>query len=261
VIDAVTWKSLTLTPGVRVEFWHATGVNKANDTEDGGSQRVVLPGIGAYYSIIDGLGVLAGVYRGFSPPPPPLPSEDTGAAQEQPGLQDPELSINYEFGARYASAPARLELIGFYNDYSNLTDICTSRRLPRPVARPRRCRARQDLRARSLRRAQTALERGGSRSGRSVHPDVRGVLDRSTRAIDGQRPSRRRAAVRTAPPAERQAGVEKTTEAARALSYVAACAKGGQRTHRRSARHRRANRRRRRTIRSEPLDLYQTSEI
>jgi Fe(3+) dicitrate transport protein len=125
VIDAVTWKSLTLTPGVRVEFWHATGVNKLNDTEDGGSQRAVLPGIGAYYSIIDGLGMLAGVYRGFSPPPPPLPSEDTGAAQEQPGLQDPELSINYEFGARYASAPARLELIGFYNDYSNLTDICT----------------------------------------------------------------------------------------------------------------------------------------
>jgi Fe(3+) dicitrate transport protein len=126
VIDAVTWKSLTVTPGVRVEFWHATGINKDDGSEEGGSERVVLPGIGAYYGIVDGLGVLAGVYRGFSPPPPPLPTEETaGTPQGERGLKDPELSVNYEAGARYTSAPARLELIGFYNDYSNLTDICT----------------------------------------------------------------------------------------------------------------------------------------
>jgi Fe(3+) dicitrate transport protein len=71
-----------------------------------------LPGVGVYYGIVDELGVLAGVYRGMSPPPP---EQDIS----------PELSVNYEAGARFAQSAARAELIGFYNDYSNLTDICT----------------------------------------------------------------------------------------------------------------------------------------
>ena len=33
--------------------------------------------------------------------------------------------MNYEAGARSSAGPKRLELIGFFNDYSNLTDICT----------------------------------------------------------------------------------------------------------------------------------------
>ena len=125
VIDAITWKTLTLTPGVRFEFWHANGTNKVTNGEDGGSAQVALPGIGAFWSIIDELGVLAGVYRGFSPPVPPLPSNDPAAAQGEPGLGEPELSVNYEGGARFTHDKARLELIGFYNDYSNLTDVCT----------------------------------------------------------------------------------------------------------------------------------------
>jgi Fe(3+) dicitrate transport protein len=38
---------------------------------------------------------------------------------------DSELSVNYEAGARLSNEPLRAEVIGFYNDYSNLTDICT----------------------------------------------------------------------------------------------------------------------------------------
>ena len=126
VIDAISWKTLTLTPGVRLEFWHASGTNKAANTEDGGSAQVVLPGVGAFWSITDELGVLAGAYRGFSPPPPPLPAEEAvGTPQAERGLKDPEFSVNYEAGARFMLDKARLELIGFYNDYTNLTDICT----------------------------------------------------------------------------------------------------------------------------------------
>jgi Fe(3+) dicitrate transport protein len=128
VLDALTWKTLTLTPGARIEFWHATGTDKKTDAAAGGTAQVVLPGIGAYWSITDELGLLGGAYRGFSPPPPPLPSEETvgTAAEEKPGLKEPELSINYEGGVRYTKYPTRLEAIGFYNDYSNLTDVCTA---------------------------------------------------------------------------------------------------------------------------------------
>ena len=57
--------------------------------------------------------MLGGVYRGFSPPAP----GSAGAS--------PELSVNYEAGMRYAAPRVRAELIGYYNDYSNLTDVCT----------------------------------------------------------------------------------------------------------------------------------------
>ncbi|HEX6274089.1 MAG TPA: TonB-dependent receptor, partial [Polyangiaceae bacterium] len=124
VIDAMTWKTLTLTPGVRFEFWHASGTNKVTNGDDGGTGQVVLPGVGAYWSIIDELGLLAGAYRGFSPPVPPMPRNDP-TPQDERGMKNPELSWNYEAGARFTQDRARVELIGFYNDYSNLTDVCT----------------------------------------------------------------------------------------------------------------------------------------
>src|SRR5262249_33840546 len=73
----------------------------------------VLPGAGAYYSIVPSFGVLTGVYRGFSPPTP-----EAAAAGK-------ELSVNYEAGVRYLRRRTRAEVIGFYNDYQNLTDLCT----------------------------------------------------------------------------------------------------------------------------------------
>lgn len=114
VADAVTWQSFTLTPGVRVELIASDSEDLLNGTSDDGFVAAVLPGAGAYYAVTDDFGVLGGVYRGFSPPPPA--SDDHVS---------PEYSVNYEFGSRYSSGPARLEVIGFYNDYSNLTDICT----------------------------------------------------------------------------------------------------------------------------------------
>ncbi len=37
----------------------------------------------------------------------------------------PEYSVAYEAGARYTRGNTRFELIGFVNDYSNLTDVCS----------------------------------------------------------------------------------------------------------------------------------------
>jgi Fe(3+) dicitrate transport protein len=78
------------------------------------SYFALMPGAGAYVALTDELGVLGGVYRGFSPTP-------AGAEAHV----DPEYSVNYELGARYTRGKLRAELIGFFNDYSNLTDICS----------------------------------------------------------------------------------------------------------------------------------------
>jgi Fe(3+) dicitrate transport protein len=118
--DAISWQALTLTPGVRVELMRSALVKFALPpdpparTEQRGSAQVVLPGAGVFYNLTEAFGVLAGVYRGFSPPAPGN-SEDAG----------PELSVNYEAGVRYSDKPVLAELIGYYNDYSNLTEICT----------------------------------------------------------------------------------------------------------------------------------------
>ncbi len=112
--DAMTWERLTLTPGARVELVSSTMNNFMAKKQTDGLVAAVMPGIGAYFALRDELGALAGVYRGFSPPPP---GSDARVR--------PEYSVNYEAGFRYTRRKARAEVIGFFNDYSNLTDVCT----------------------------------------------------------------------------------------------------------------------------------------
>jgi Fe(3+) dicitrate transport protein len=100
-----------VTPGVRAEFIASESDDFIKGEDKQASVVAVMPGAGVFYAITDYLGVLGGAYRGFSPP--------------TPGNTKPEYSINYETGVRFSSAPARAEVIGFYNDYSNLTDQCT----------------------------------------------------------------------------------------------------------------------------------------
>lgn len=113
VIDAMTWGQLSLTPGLRVEVMGSEIADSLEDTQSDMIVAALMPGVGAFYSILPQLGVLAGVYRGFSPPPPGVEGVS------------PEYSVNYEAGARLHGKRGRAELIGFYNDYSNMTDICT----------------------------------------------------------------------------------------------------------------------------------------
>lgn len=114
-LDALTWGPLTLTPGVRMELIRWTFQDRLTDLRTGDSYAVVIPGGGAFLALPWNLGLLAGVYRGFSPEAP----------GRTPGLSAPEKSINYEAGVRWASGNSSAEAIGFFNDYRNLTDICT----------------------------------------------------------------------------------------------------------------------------------------
>ncbi|MBX3192993.1 MAG: TonB-dependent receptor [Labilithrix sp.] len=113
-VDAMTLGPVTLTPGVRVEAIHAAYRDALAGARDGATYQTVIPGASAYWAMHRDVGLLAGVHRGFSPVPP-----------EQAGSAPPESSVNYEGGVRYARKHTRAELIGFYNDYANLTDICT----------------------------------------------------------------------------------------------------------------------------------------
>ncbi|MEI9952524.1 MAG: TonB-dependent receptor [Pseudomonadota bacterium] len=113
-IDAISYRKLTVTPGIRLELMRSTFIDKlVGKTTTHGTAHALLPGLGVYQELFPYFGVLGGVYRGFSPPAP----GSEGVA--------PELSVNYEAGMRYSSPAVRAELIGYYNDYSNLTDICT----------------------------------------------------------------------------------------------------------------------------------------
>jgi Fe(3+) dicitrate transport protein len=113
-IDAISVGRLTVTAGARLEVIHSKTEDYLKGAESSQLLHVPLPGVGAFYGITQELGVLAGVYRGFSPPAP-----GSGDAVE------PELSINYEGGVRFTDESLRAEAIGFYNDYSNLTDLCS----------------------------------------------------------------------------------------------------------------------------------------
>ena len=113
-VDAMTFGPVTITPGVRIEAIHAASRDNRTGLHDGATYRVVIPGVSGYWALRRDFGLLAGVHKGFSPVPP-----------EQARVAAPEESVNYEAGLRFARRNLRAEVIGFYNDYSNLTDICT----------------------------------------------------------------------------------------------------------------------------------------
>jgi Fe(3+) dicitrate transport protein len=123
--DSIAFERLIVTPGVRLEiirsrFEDRLGKAGGGGEESGalgssiGTEQVILPGVGSYLSLYRGLGLVAGVHRGFSPPPPGSSS-----------VTRAEDSINWEGGARYSSRRIRAEVLGFFNDYRNLTDVCT----------------------------------------------------------------------------------------------------------------------------------------
>ena len=112
--DAIALGPVTLTPGIRVEVIRSETKNRLTGSFSRGATEVVLPGLGAHWAAHQAFGIFGGVYRGFSPPAP-----------GQPSIVQPESSINWEAGARWARPQERVELIGFFNDYANLTDVCT----------------------------------------------------------------------------------------------------------------------------------------
>ncbi|EYF01681.1 TonB-dependent receptor family protein [Chondromyces apiculatus] len=113
-VDAATWGPVTLTAGARLESIHGRFEDYLTDVRSGGIQQVVLPGAGLFVALPHELGAFVGVHQGFSPIPP-----------GQSDLVKPEKSVNYEAGVRWSPRRFRAELIGFFNDYSNLANVCT----------------------------------------------------------------------------------------------------------------------------------------
>lgn len=118
-LDAITWKFLTLTGGARFESIRAESDDAVTGNGTRITTQIVLPGGGVFVALPADFGILGGLYEGFSPVPP-----ESGASTL------PEKSVNYEFGARWSPSfkgrgRFRAEVIGFVNDYSNLSNICT----------------------------------------------------------------------------------------------------------------------------------------
>ena len=112
--DEMAWGRLTLTSGLRVEAIRTEFDNRLVGDANSEDFLVVLPGIGLHFAQTERLAWLAGVHRGFSPPSPSL---DRGIEEED--------AVNGEFGLRWRSPVGRMEAIGFYSRYSNLTAQCT----------------------------------------------------------------------------------------------------------------------------------------
>ena len=104
-----------VTAGVRTELIAARSEDNlsGNSVED--DTFIILPGGGVVWQALPSLGLLAGVHRGFVPvmPDPMYPAS-------------PEQSVNYEAGFRWLDLGANLEVVGFFNDYRNLSATCTS---------------------------------------------------------------------------------------------------------------------------------------
>lgn len=111
--DTISWGHFLLAPGIRTEIFDATLYDHLSGTSGNALKVVPLMGIGAVYSFDFGLSVLAGVNQGFSPPPP-------GQVDAKP-----ERALNSELGFRYGRRGIRLEAIGFWSEYSNITGDCT----------------------------------------------------------------------------------------------------------------------------------------
>ncbi len=109
------YKDLTITPGLRYENILLSRTNYgSNDIERLGSDlsfrennsAVWIPGMGFNYNFST-FSVFGGVHKGFSPPT----SREGEKAEE---------SINMELGSRFTFNGLSGEVIGFFNDYSNL---------------------------------------------------------------------------------------------------------------------------------------------
>lgn len=122
VKDEIRMDETTLTLGVRSEQISGaeTTYNNANgrfESKVKSDEAVILPGIGIYSQLNPSIGLLAGVHKGFSATPP-----------GQEGDLEPEQSINYEMGVRLDASDSEYglgEIIGFLNDYSQLTGTCS----------------------------------------------------------------------------------------------------------------------------------------
>ncbi len=112
--EDLRWRALHVLPGGRVEHIWTDEAIVGSPSEAPVARTIVLPGLGTMVDVSRSLSWFGGVYRGFSPVSPGEPATVT-----------PELSWNTETGIRWVSGDTHVELVGFHNEYSNLTGQCT----------------------------------------------------------------------------------------------------------------------------------------
>ncbi|MDI6045636.1 TonB-dependent receptor family protein [Flavobacterium yafengii] len=116
VLYTITYDKFTFSPGIRYENINLESINYgSNDISRAGTSVVKannrsdvwIPGMGILYKINEDYNVFTSIHKGFSPP---------GAKVGE----DAENSINSELGFRFHKNAFYGELIGYYNDFSNL---------------------------------------------------------------------------------------------------------------------------------------------
>ena len=116
VLYKLKYKRWTFTPGLRYE--NITLERNDFGTEDvtrtgnnlstrSNEMNEFIPGIGVNYKFNQEFSLFGGVHKGFSPA-----GTTEGESSEQ--------SVNYELGTRFSVNGFSGEVVGFYNDYSNL---------------------------------------------------------------------------------------------------------------------------------------------
>jgi len=115
ILYKLKYGNLTMTPGLRFESISLGRKDYGkNDISRQGIDlstrenevNVWIPGMGLNYNF-NQISIFGGIHKGFSPP--------TSKEGEQP-----EESVNYELGSRFTRGNFSGELVGFFNDYSNL---------------------------------------------------------------------------------------------------------------------------------------------
>ncbi len=113
--DTVKLGNLTVSAGVRgedMDMYYTDLVDR--DDWQRKSTQIWLPGVSGFYQVTENAGVLFGVHQGFVPSSP-----------QQASDVKVEKSINYEFGGRFNDGATNIELVSFFNDYSNLKESCS----------------------------------------------------------------------------------------------------------------------------------------
>ena len=105
---------VSIVPGMRIEVIRTSKDDPTSGESSEATRATLLPGMGLHFQATPWLSLLAGVHRGFSPVSP----------GQDPEVK-PEDSLNIEAGARVAWRGTRVEAVGFFNNYSNLTGNCT----------------------------------------------------------------------------------------------------------------------------------------
>jgi Fe(3+) dicitrate transport protein len=114
VTDSISLGNLLIVPGVRMESYESSFVDRLNPSST--KQNTVTPlfGLGALYSFDFGATAFGGIHQGMS-----------ALSPSASVVSKPEVAVNSELGFRFAKSGIKVEATGFWSEYQNITAECT----------------------------------------------------------------------------------------------------------------------------------------